>query len=180
MCNTTPPFPKNISNEACIANCTRAHIYRPVRLSYKPYFFSQRTIFFSHNKSANNTFSHGLSVKRRCIRLAWARGMLGRRRAVGRPPTYTETAMPARAAASGVAARGAGSPPSSLLSGQQWPIRSIIGRQRAAGSIGSMSATTRSQIFSPDRSWRTTPILRYAQKNLLLFVCTSATCNVRV
>ena len=32
-------------------------------LAYKPYFFSQRTIFFSHNKSANSTFSHGLSVK---------------------------------------------------------------------------------------------------------------------
>ena len=37
---------------------------RPVRLAYKPYFFSQRTIFFSHNKSANSTFSHGLSAKR--------------------------------------------------------------------------------------------------------------------
>ena len=37
---------------------------RPVRLVYKPYFFSQRTIFFSHNKSANGTFSYGLSAKR--------------------------------------------------------------------------------------------------------------------
>jgi len=37
---------------------------RPVRLAYKPYFFSQRTIFFSHNKLANSTFSHGLSAKR--------------------------------------------------------------------------------------------------------------------
>ena len=36
---------------------------RPVRLAYKPYFFSQQTIFFSHNKSANSTFSHGLSAK---------------------------------------------------------------------------------------------------------------------
>jgi hypothetical protein len=35
----------------------------PVRLSYKPYFFNQRTIFFSHNKSANNTFSHDFSTK---------------------------------------------------------------------------------------------------------------------
>jgi hypothetical protein len=61
------------------------------------------------------------------LRLAWARGVLGRRRAVGRPPTYTEAAKPARAAASGVAARGG---LSSVLSGQQWPIRSI-GRQRA-------------------------------------------------
>ena len=32
-------------------------------LAYKPYFFSQRIIFFSHNKSANSTFSHDLSVK---------------------------------------------------------------------------------------------------------------------
>jgi len=33
---------------------------RPVRLAYKPYFFNQRTLFFSHNKSTNSTFSHGL------------------------------------------------------------------------------------------------------------------------
>ena len=38
--------------------------HRPIRLAYKPYFFSQRTVFFSHNKSANSTFSHGLSAKR--------------------------------------------------------------------------------------------------------------------
>ena len=37
---------------------------RPVRLAYKLYFFSQRIIFFSHNKSANNIFSYGLSAKR--------------------------------------------------------------------------------------------------------------------
>jgi len=43
---------------ACIGIC-----HRPVRLAYKPYFFSQRTIFFSHNKSANGIFSHGLSAK---------------------------------------------------------------------------------------------------------------------
>ena len=36
----------------------------PVHLAYKPYFFSQRTVFFSHNKSANSAFSHGLSAKR--------------------------------------------------------------------------------------------------------------------
>ena len=30
---------------------------RPVRLAYKPYFFSQRTAFFSHNKSANGIFT---------------------------------------------------------------------------------------------------------------------------
>ena len=29
-------------------------------LTYKSYFFSQRIIFFSHTKSANSTFSHGL------------------------------------------------------------------------------------------------------------------------
>ena len=32
-------------------------------LAYKPYFFSQRTVFFSHTKSVNGTFSHDLSVK---------------------------------------------------------------------------------------------------------------------
>ena len=36
-----------------------------VRLAYKPYFFSQRTIFFSYNKSVNSTFSHSLSIKQR-------------------------------------------------------------------------------------------------------------------
>jgi len=36
----------------------------PIRLSYEPYFFSERTVFFSHNKSENNTFQHGLSTKR--------------------------------------------------------------------------------------------------------------------
>ena len=35
----------------------------PVRLTYKLYFFSQRIIFFSHNKLVNNTFSHSLSAK---------------------------------------------------------------------------------------------------------------------
>ena len=34
-----------------------ATIYGLVRLAYKPYFFNQRTIFFSHNKSANSTLS---------------------------------------------------------------------------------------------------------------------------
>ena len=36
---------------------------RPIRLAYKLYFFNQRTIFFSHTKSANITFSHDLSAK---------------------------------------------------------------------------------------------------------------------
>jgi len=35
----------------------------PVRWTYKPYFFSQQTVFFSHTKSTNSTFSHDLSVK---------------------------------------------------------------------------------------------------------------------
>ena len=39
-------------------------VLHPIRLAYKPYFFSQRTVFFSHNKSVNSTFSHGLSAKR--------------------------------------------------------------------------------------------------------------------
>jgi len=37
----------------------------PIRWSYEPYYFSERTIFFSHNKLANSTFSHGLLAKRR-------------------------------------------------------------------------------------------------------------------
>ena len=36
----------------------------PIHLSYETYFFSERILFFSHNKSANSTFSHGLSAKR--------------------------------------------------------------------------------------------------------------------
>ena len=32
-------------------------------LTYKPYFFSQQTVFFSHTKSTNSTFSRGLSAK---------------------------------------------------------------------------------------------------------------------
>jgi hypothetical protein len=38
-----------------------------VRLSYNPYFqfvFLAKIIFFSHNKSANSTFSHAFSGKR--------------------------------------------------------------------------------------------------------------------
>jgi len=37
---------------------------RPVRFASKSYFFNQRTIFFSHNKSTNKIFSHNLSAKR--------------------------------------------------------------------------------------------------------------------
>ena len=36
---------------------------RPIRLAYKPYFFSQQTIFFSHNLSTNVTFSRSLSAQ---------------------------------------------------------------------------------------------------------------------
>ena len=54
--------------QASLASCIYLYVdqitdYCPVCLAYKPYFFSQRTIFFSHNKSANSTFSHGLSTK---------------------------------------------------------------------------------------------------------------------
>jgi hypothetical protein len=36
---------------------------RPIRLSYKSYFFSQRTLFFSRNKSTNSIFNHDFSAK---------------------------------------------------------------------------------------------------------------------
>jgi len=36
----------------------------PVRLSYELYCFSEGTVFFSHDKSVNSTFSHGFSAKR--------------------------------------------------------------------------------------------------------------------
>ena len=39
-------------------------VFGPVRLAYQPYFFNEVTVFSSHNKSANNTFSHGFSAKR--------------------------------------------------------------------------------------------------------------------
>jgi len=45
---------------------------RGVRSAYKPYFFSQRTIFLFHNKSANSTFSHGLSAKRTGLLSSWS------------------------------------------------------------------------------------------------------------
>ena len=56
----------------CKVTCENRHgksrnsnnVLRPVRLAYKPYFFSQQTIFFSHNKLANSTFIHGFSAKR--------------------------------------------------------------------------------------------------------------------
>jgi hypothetical protein len=39
----------------------------PVRLSFQPYFFSEGTVFFSHNKSANSTFQLVFSAKRLLI-----------------------------------------------------------------------------------------------------------------
>jgi hypothetical protein len=38
------------------ASCVSGMLLEPVRFAYQPYFFSERTIFFSHNKLANNTF----------------------------------------------------------------------------------------------------------------------------
>ena len=38
-----------------------SHNQNIVRLSYKPYFFCQPTVFFSHDKSENSIFSHGFS-----------------------------------------------------------------------------------------------------------------------
>ena len=49
---------------ACCATTTLIILFHLVRLTYKSYFFSQRTIFFSHNKSTNSTFSYSLSAKR--------------------------------------------------------------------------------------------------------------------
>jgi len=46
-------------------------------LAYKPYFFSQRTIFFSHTKSANSTFSHDLSAKQAKVDRAIITEVLG-------------------------------------------------------------------------------------------------------
>ena len=65
MLHNTPPVLRVATSEApaqCSALLTAGK--RHVRLAYKPYFFSQRIIFFSHNKSANSTFSHDLSAKR--------------------------------------------------------------------------------------------------------------------
>ena len=63
-------FPKLMEHTAlCICASSDAfslsfQICRYVRLTYKLYFFSQRIIFFSYNKSVNSIFNHGLSVKR--------------------------------------------------------------------------------------------------------------------
>ena len=54
-------FEKIVSSQFVFHHCIALIIedslltyLRPVRLAYKPYFFSQRTVFFSHNKSANS------------------------------------------------------------------------------------------------------------------------------
>ena len=50
-------------------------LIRRVRLAYKPYFFSQRIVFFFHIKLVNSTFSHVLSAKQTEQFLsAWQRG----------------------------------------------------------------------------------------------------------
>jgi len=56
-----PPQPRQVTSRAD----TSSLVWHsgPVRLSYEPYYFSERTVFFSHNKSANSTFSHGFSAK---------------------------------------------------------------------------------------------------------------------
>jgi hypothetical protein len=42
-----------------------SHTYTaPVRLSFQPYFFSEGTMFFSYNKSTNNTFQFVFLAKR--------------------------------------------------------------------------------------------------------------------
>jgi hypothetical protein len=38
-------------------------LFQPVRLSFQPLIFSQSAVFFSHNKSANNTFSRLFSAQ---------------------------------------------------------------------------------------------------------------------
>jgi hypothetical protein len=35
----------------------------PIHLSFQPYFFNEGTVFFSHNKSANNIFQLVFSAK---------------------------------------------------------------------------------------------------------------------
>jgi hypothetical protein len=107
------------------------------------------------------------------VRLAWARGMLGRRRAVGRPPTYTETAKPARAAASALPPGGL----SSVLSGQ-WPIRSI-GRQRAPrGGLDRLRVSHNSVADLFSRPDDVVLFLRTNKRSPCLFVRPS-TCNLR-
>ena len=51
------------SPQPCNAMLLKSILFTWTCLAYKPYFFSQRIIFFSHTKSVNNTFSHGLSAK---------------------------------------------------------------------------------------------------------------------
>jgi hypothetical protein len=45
-------------------HCLPTEPYIHVRLSYELYFFNQRTVFFSHNESANSTFNHVFSAQR--------------------------------------------------------------------------------------------------------------------
>jgi len=54
-------FPHDFSFEKTWVMVDKRHI----RLAYNLYFFSHRTVFFSHHKSANSTFSHDLLAKRK-------------------------------------------------------------------------------------------------------------------
>jgi hypothetical protein len=56
-------------------------VHCPVRLNLSACLISNGTIFFSHNKSANNTFSHGLSAKQtwRITQSAGAHARVGAR-----------------------------------------------------------------------------------------------------
>ena len=70
--------------------------YGPVRLAYQSYFFSEITVFSSHNKSTNNTFQHGFSVKRTgpisWIHDAWKKKT--NHATIRVPPLSTRTARP--------------------------------------------------------------------------------------
>jgi hypothetical protein len=51
------------------SNAPVAHL--PCSSTYPSYFFSEEIMFFSHNKSANNTFNHGFSAKQTGDGRAW-------------------------------------------------------------------------------------------------------------
>jgi hypothetical protein len=62
-------FQQNVIPSSKGAELGAKDINHPVRLSYKPYFFQPSNIVFSHNKSANSTFSHGFLAKRTRVSL---------------------------------------------------------------------------------------------------------------
>jgi len=51
---------KDITNTQIISIVKKSSIH----LSYETYYFNERTVFFSHSKLANSTFSHDLLAKR--------------------------------------------------------------------------------------------------------------------